>query len=188
MRQTTHDWRWTIFAWTGHEWARTERRPTTERENGRRDERETGAELYLRQEIIHARRRGARLTDVGGVRERGDPSAAFPRKSHRPRSPSSSETVAAANSCAAAVVIFLPLSIFNRLIYLYTETNYFITSFSPWHSDIQTTRHHLSAICTYIKLFLQDNFLFFFNISSKYYLFRPLISMITILMAICTRI
>jgi len=83
--------------------ARTERRPTTERENGRQDERETVAELNLRQEMVHAGRRGARLTDVGGVRGRvADPSAVFPRKPLRPRSLLSSETVVAADSCAAA--------------------------------------------------------------------------------------
>jgi len=53
--------------------ARTELLSKTEREKRRRDERETGAELYLRQEIVYAGRRGARLTDVGGVRERGGP-------------------------------------------------------------------------------------------------------------------
>jgi len=95
--------------------ARTERRSTTERENGRQDERETGAELNLRQETVHAGRRGARLTDVGDVRERGDPSAVFPRKPLRPRSPLSSETAADADSCAAAaVIIFFCYQIFNR--------------------------------------------------------------------------
>lgn len=82
--------------------ARTELLSKTERENRRRDERETGAELYLRQKIAYAGRRGARLTDVGGVRERGGPSAVFPRKPHRLRSPLSSVTVAYADSCAAA--------------------------------------------------------------------------------------
>lgn len=85
---------------------RTELLSKTKRENRRRDERETGAELYIRQETVYARRRGARLTDVGGVRERGGPSAVFPRKPHRLRPPLSSVTVAAADSCAAASLFF----------------------------------------------------------------------------------
>lgn len=103
----------------------------TERENGRQDERETGAELNLRQEIVHAGRRGARLTDVGGLRERGDPFAVFPRKPLRPRSPLSSETIAVTDSCAAAtVIIFFRYQFLSDVIFGVSKMNLFYFSFS----------------------------------------------------------